>query len=169
MLAAAQRLADRLIRLSALIGTLALITEVGVILADVIGRFFGHPITGAQDISQMAMVVLVFGAMALCDKVEGHISIDLFENKLPPWMLRAGDIASALIGAAIFLGLAWATLESAALSRMLNLATNIIGLPKVWFQYFVVAAALITALGMSLRAITLVVSRRPLDADKETA
>lgn len=169
MLAATQRLADRLIGLSAFIGTLALIAEVVVILADVVGRFFGHPITGAQDISQMSMVVLVFGAMALTDKVEGHISVDVFENKLPPWLIRAGDISSALIGAAIFLGLAWATVESAALSRMLNLATNIIGLPKVWFQYFVVAAALVTSLGMSLRALTLIVTRQPPKAEKEAA
>lgn len=160
MLATIQKGADGLTRLSALIGTLGLITEVVVILADVIGRYFGHPLTGAQDISQMAMVVLVFGAMALCDKVGGHISVDLFENAMPGWMIRAGDVISALIGAMIFLGIAWTTWESAGLSKMLNLATNIIKLPKVYFQYFVIAASLITALGMILRALTLIFESR---------
>ena len=161
MLARIQTGADWLISLSALIGTLGLITEVVVILIDVIGRFFGHPLTGAQDISQMAMVVLVFGAMAMCDKVGGHISVDLFEMAMPSWLLRTSDTLSALLGAAIFFGIAWTTLESAALSKMLNLATNIIGLPKVWFQYFVVAAALVTATGMLLRAISLMLAPRP--------
>ena len=173
MLALAQRGADGLTRLSALIGTLGLLTEVVVILVDVVGRYFGHPLTGAQDISQMAMVVLVFGGMALCDKVGGHISVDLFENAMPRWMIRTGDIASALIGAAIFLGIAWTTLDSAALSKMLNLATNIIGLPKVWFQYFIVAASLITALGMLLRAIALILAPQPhhgrKDGDRKSA
>jgi len=169
VLAFVQRGADGLTRLSAFIGTLGLITQVVVILVDVVGRYFGHPLTGAQDISQMAMVVLVFGAMALCDKVGGHISVDLFENVMPGWMIRTSDTVSALLGAAIFLGIAWTTLESAALSKMLNLATNIIGLPKVYFQYFVVAAALVTALGMMLRAVNLMLSPQPRHGYEESA
>ncbi|WP_281840603.1 TRAP transporter small permease [Sinisalibacter aestuarii] len=164
-----QKWADGLTRLSALIGTIGLLTEVVVILVDVVGRFFGHPLTGAQDISQMAMVVLVFGAMAMCDKVGGHISVDLFENSMPGWMVRTGDVISALLGAVIFLGLAWTTWDSAGLSKMLNLATNIIGLPKVYFQYFIIAAALITALGMILRAISLFLSPLPHHGYKEKA
>lgn len=155
MLAYAQRGADGLTSLSALIGTLGLIAEVVVILVDVIGRYFGAPLKGAQDISEMSMILIVFGGMALCDKVGGHISVDLFENAMPRWMIRTGDILSALLGATIFLGIAWTTWDSAALSRMLNLATNIIQLPKVWFQYAIIAASLITALGMLLRALAL--------------
>lgn len=161
MLDTLQKGADGLTRLSALIGTLGLIAEVVVILIDVIGRFFGNPLTGAQDISTMAMVLVVFGGMALCDKIGGHISVDLFENSMSGWMVRVGDVVSALLGAAIFAGIAWTTWDSAALSRMLNLSTNIINLPKAWFQYFVIAASLITALGMLLRAVTLTLGRKP--------
>jgi TRAP-type C4-dicarboxylate transport system permease small subunit len=152
MLGALNRLADRLIDLSAFIGTLGLIVEVGVILTDVIGRAFGAPLRGAQDISTMAMVLVVFGGMALCDKVGGHIAVDLFENTFPRWAILLGDLLSALIGAVIFVLIAWTLWESAALSRMLNLSTNIINLPKAWFQYAMVAMSLITALGMLLRA-----------------
>jgi TRAP-type C4-dicarboxylate transport system permease small subunit len=155
VLASLQKGADGLTRLSALIGMIGLIAEVVVILIDVVGRFFGHPLTGAQDISMMAMVLIVFGGMALCDRIGGHIAVDLFENSMPTWMVRLGDVISALLGAAIFFGIAWTTWESAGLSRMLNLATNIINLPKAWFQYFMVVASVITALGMLLRALTL--------------
>lgn len=161
MLATLEKGADGLTRLSALTGTLGLFVAVAVTLVDVIGRFFGSPLTGAQDISTMAMVLIVFGGMALCDKIGGHISVDIFENSMPGWMVRLGDVVSALLGAAIFVGIAWTTWDSAALSRMLNLATNIINLPKAWFQYFVIVAALITALGMFLRAVTLTLGRRP--------
>ena len=58
MLALSQRGADGLTCPSALILTLGLLTEVVVILIDVIGRYFGQPLTGAQDISQMAMTKL---------------------------------------------------------------------------------------------------------------
>lgn len=84
-------------------------------------------------------------------------------------MVRTGDVISAFLGAVIFLGLAWITWGSAALSRMLNLATNIIALPKVYFQYFIIAASLITALGMILRALSLILTPLPHHGYKEKA
>lgn len=68
MLRALDTVAGRVIALSAILGTLGLLTEVAVILSDVIMRYFGAPIRGAQDVVQMSMVVLVFGGMALCDR-----------------------------------------------------------------------------------------------------
>lgn len=166
-----QKVADGLIRLSALLATIGLVTEVVVILTDVIGRYFGAPLTGAQDISQMAMVVLVFGAMGLCDKVGGHVSVDLFERSMPRWMIRTGDVASALIGAAIFIGIAWTTWAAIAQMRGLGivLKTNIIGLPFDWFKGFIVFASLITALGMILRAISLAFGPGPQHPREEAA
>jgi TRAP-type C4-dicarboxylate transport system permease small subunit len=152
--------ADGLIRLSALVGTFGLLAEVIVILIDVIGRYFGLPLTGAQDISQMAMVIVVFGGMALCDKVGGHISVDLFESYMPNWMNRLGDIISALLGAVIFFGIAWTTWASVAQMRGFGiiLKTNIIGLPFDWFKGAIIVMSLITALGMTLRAIGLILT-----------
>ena len=80
--------ADRLIGLSANLGALGLIVEVGVILVDVIGRSFGVPLYGSQDLISMSMVVLVFGAMALCDRQRGHIAVDLFEPRFPAALNR---------------------------------------------------------------------------------
>jgi TRAP-type C4-dicarboxylate transport system permease small subunit len=159
MLDRLDRWAAGLTSLAALIGTLGLITEVVVILIDVVGRYFGAPLSGAQDVSTMAMVILVFGGMALCDRLGGHIAVDLFEPAMPRWMRQAGDVISAILGAAIFIGIAWTMWESAQLSKMLNLATNIIQLPKVWFQYVVVVFSLIAAFGMGLRAVTLMFGR----------
>ena len=123
-----RKVADGLIGLSAALGALGLLVEVVVILTDVIGRAFGAPLFGSQDIITMAMVILVFGAMALCDRKGGHIAVDLFEKFFPSWLNRAIDIAAALIGAVIFFGLAWAVNESAKLSVMLNLSTNLLEL-----------------------------------------
>jgi len=156
--------ADGLISLSALVGTLGLLAEVVVILTDVIGRYFGKPLSGAQDISQMAMVIVVFGGMALCDKVGGHISVDLFENSMPNWMIRAGDIVSALLGALIFFGIAWTTWASVAQMRGYGiiLTTNIIGLPFDWFKGAIIVMSVITGIGMSLRALALILGVKPV-------
>lgn len=169
MLNATRKLADGLIALSATVGALGLILEVLILLADVIGRAFGAPIYGSQDMITMTMVMVVFGAMALCDRQGGHISVDLFERSYPAWLNRIIDIFSALLGAVIFFSIAYAVNESAKISIMLNLSTNLLRLPKAWFQNGLSVLALLTAAGMALRAIELTVSGRDIrkvDTDK---
>lgn len=148
-------MADRLIHLSATLGSLALVVEVVVILVDVIGRAFGKPLYGSQDLVTMTLVIVVFGAMALCDRAGGHIAVDLLERYYPPRMNLIIDIVAALIGALIFAGLAWAIWESSKLSVMLNLSTNLLLLPKSWFQWALMGFSIVTAFALFLRAIEL--------------
>ncbi|MBI1415711.1 MAG: TRAP transporter small permease subunit [Limimaricola sp.] len=158
--------ADRLISLSATFGALGLLVEVGTILYDVTGRALGHPLYGSQDVVTMTMVILVFGGMAICDRRGGHIAVDLLERHFPAWWNRMVDIAAALLGMVIFVAIAWAVNESAKLSVMLNLSTNLLLLPKAWFQYLLSTLALVTAAGMALRAVELALTGR--DIRKET-
>lgn len=155
-----RKLADGLIGLSASIGALGLLFVVVVILIDVIGRAAGHPLYGSQDIITMTMVIIVFAAMALCDRNGGHIAVDIFERHFPPALNRFIDIVSALLGGIIFLALSWAVWESAKLSIMLNLSTNLLRLPKLWFQLALCGFSVLAALGMFLRAAELAVSGR---------
>ena len=155
-----RKLADGLIGLSAAIGTLGLLVEVGVILVDVTGRAFGAPLYGSQDLITMTMVLVVFGGMALCDRQRGHISVDLFQRYYPRLMNRLIDIAAAVIGAVIFAAIAYAVYDSAKISVMLNLSTNLLALPKAWFQHALALLSAITALGLLLRAAELTLSGR---------
>lgn len=155
-------IADRLIGLSANLGIAGIFVEVTVILIDVIGRAFGAPLFGSQDIETMAMLVVVFGGMALCDRQGGHIAVDLLEHRFPGWLNRGIDIGAALLGAVIFVMIAWTVAESAKLSLMLNLSTNLLQLPKAWFQWALCGFALLTAAGMALRAAELTLSGRDL-------
>ncbi|WEX10533.1 TRAP transporter small permease [Chelativorans sp. AA-79] len=147
---------DRLIGLSNLLGSAALALVTIVILIDVIGRYFGAPLRGAQDIGQMGMVLIVFGGMAWCGRQGGHIAIDIFENAFPERVNHAIDIGVAFLGAFLFAAIAWKVIQSAQLSLMLNLATNIIQLPKAWFQWALAGFSILTALTMLLRGIELI-------------
>lgn len=158
--------ADRLIGLSANLGALGLLVEVIVILVDVVGRAFGSPLFGSQDITTMSMVILVFGGMAACDRHGGHIAVDLFEPRFSPSFNRFIDISSALLGAVIFAFIAWAIIESAKLSVMLNLSTNLLRLPKAWFQWSLAGFAILTAFAMALRSAELALSRRDVRSEK---
>ncbi|NKB28595.1 MAG: TRAP transporter small permease subunit [Rhodobacteraceae bacterium] len=160
MLERLRNIADRLIGLAANIGALGLLVEVGVIVVDVTGRSFGRPLFGSQDMITMFMIILVFGGMALCDRNGGHIAVDLLQPRFSATLNRAIDILSALLGAVIFAMIAWAIIDSARLSVMLNLSTNLLELPKAWFQWALAGFAVLTAAGMLLRSAELLLSGR---------
>ena len=162
-----RKLADRLIGLSAAIGSAALLCVVGVVLFDVVGRAFGNPLYGGQDITMMAMTVMIFAPMAQCDRLGGHIAVDLFERFFPAKLNYLIDIVVAIFGAAIFAALAWATWDSSQLSVMLNLSTNLLYLPKAWFQWAMVAFMLLAALGLALRAVELALTGRDIRSEKD--
>lgn len=152
---ALMRWTDRLIGLSAFIGTAGLLFVVGVILVDVVGRNVGRPLYGSQDMVTMTIVLIVFGGMALCDRLDGHIVVDIFETAFSERLNRVIDVASALLGALIFALIAWAVWNSAQLSEMLNLSTNLLRLPLAWFQYTLVAFSTVALLALALRAALL--------------
>ena len=162
-----RRIVDRLIGLSTIIGSAGLLAEVAIILVDVVGRAFGRPLFGSQDLITMTMVFVVFGGMAVCDRTGGHIAIDVFERLFPARFNRIVNAASALLGAAIFVMIAWTVIDSARLSVMLNLSTNLLNLPKAWFQWALAGFALLTALAMALRAVDIATGRN--DPDRQTA
>ena len=162
-----RKTADRLIGLSATIGAVALVGIMVTILIDVVGRAMGRPLYGSQDIITMSMVILVFGGMALCDRQGGHIAVDLLEPRFPPGLNRLIDIVVALTGAVIFAFIAWAVWDSAKLSQMLNLSTNLLRLPKAWFQWALAGFSVLAALGLLLRALELGLSGRDIRREAE--
>ena len=164
-----RKLADRLISLSAIIGSAGLLFEMMVILVDVVGRAFGSPLFGSQDMITMTMLMIVFGGMALCDRQGGHIAVDLLERKFPKKLNRMIDALSALMGAVIFVMLAWAVYKVVAINIRFGMpdSTNLLNLPMTWFRIAVVVLALVTAFGMLLRSIELAASIRDVRGERD--
>ncbi len=153
MLARLRRAADRLIDLSAALGALALLTIVSIVVIDVVGRYFGAPLYGAQDLQTMAAVFVVFGGMAYCDRQGRHVAVDLVEPLFSRRFNRLLTILGTATGAVIFALIAWYIFEASKLSLMLNLATNILTLPRAPFQYAIVAFSALTSAAMVLRLL----------------
>ena len=168
MLASLRTWADRLISLSAALGSIGLIFVTLVILIDVIGRGIQNPLYGSQDLMTMTLVIVIFGGMAICDRQGSHVAVDLLENYFPDALNRAIDILSALLGALIFVALAYTVYESAKISTMLNLSTNLLRLPKAWFQWGLCSLSLLTAVAMLLRVVELSISGRDVRKEKQS-
>jgi TRAP-type C4-dicarboxylate transport system permease small subunit len=155
MLSLARRVVDFLVDAAAAIAAIALVAMMCVVVVDVIGRFFGSPLRGAQDIVKMSFVFVVFGGMAFCDRIGGHVAVDLFESRFPKRLNFWFTVFGALVGAVIFALIAWQVWEATKISILLNSATNILNLPRAPFQYCIVAFAVLTSVSMILRATLL--------------
>ena len=153
MLRLLQRAVDGLVTLSAVVGAVALVVVVLTVLVDVVGRYFGAPLYGAQDIVQMAALFVVFGGMAFCERRGGHIQVDLLERRLPPRVNRVLIVAGCLAGALVFALIARQMWEASKLARMLNMGTNILALPRAPFQYALVGLSGIASVGLLLKAL----------------
>jgi TRAP-type C4-dicarboxylate transport system permease small subunit len=145
---------DHLIRLSAIIASLALVGIVATILFDVAGRnLLGAPLRGTQDLVQVALIIIIFGSVAIVDRQDSNVAVDLFEHQYSPMLNRILTAAGRLTGALIFFGIAWTMVDSAAISSMLNLSTNILNIPKAPFQYIIAGFSVLAGVTMVLRVI----------------
>ena len=155
MLRQVERAVDGLVTLSAVSGAVALIVIVVTVLADVVGRYFGSPLYGAQDIVQMAAVFVVFGGTAFCERRGGHIQVDLFERAFSGRVNRALLVVGCVVGAVVFALIAWQMWEASKLARLLNMATNILSLPRAPFQYAVAVLSAVTSVALAAKAAAL--------------
>ena len=75
---------------------------------DVNGRkLLSNSIPGSLELTELLMVVVIFGALPLVSMRGEHVVFDSLDSHLPPWLLRAqAMIVHALCGLAL-LGLAY--------------------------------------------------------------
>ncbi|MCO5073000.1 MAG: TRAP transporter small permease [Rhizobiaceae bacterium] len=64
-------------------------------LVDVVGRYFNHPLYGAFEMIQMAMIFLIFTALPAVTLKREHVTVDLVQGVLPA---RIKHIALSLVG-----------------------------------------------------------------------
>jgi TRAP-type C4-dicarboxylate transport system permease small subunit len=79
---------ERLLRWSTgLMAAMALFTIMWLTLVDVIGRrFFDHSVPGGLELTEILMVVVIFGAMPLVSWRNEHVVFDSLDSYLPEWV-----------------------------------------------------------------------------------
>jgi TRAP-type transport system small permease protein len=85
------------------VGAIAAIALVGLVLltcVDVVGRYvFNRPLTGAFELSELAMGALVFASLPLVTLRRQHVTVDLFDRLLPAAWRPAQNAAAQLVAA----------------------------------------------------------------------
>jgi len=79
---------ERILRWSTgLLAAMALFTIMWLTLVDVTGRrFFSHSVPGGLELTEILMVIVIFGAMPLVSWRNEHVVFDSLDGVLPDWV-----------------------------------------------------------------------------------
>lgn len=79
---------ERILRWSTgLMAAMALFTIMWLTLVDVTGRrFFSHSVPGGLELTEILMVIVIFGAMPLVSWRNEHVVFDSLDSFLPDWV-----------------------------------------------------------------------------------
>jgi TRAP-type C4-dicarboxylate transport system permease small subunit len=94
--------------LCGLLSGIALFAIMALTFFDVLGRkFLSSSIPGSLEITELLMVVVIFGALPLVSRRGEHVEFDSLDPYLPQWLRRAQSVLVHLFCGALLLGLAW--------------------------------------------------------------
>ena len=80
---------------------------------DVLGRkFASNSIPGSLELTELLMVVVIFGGLPLVSERGEHVVFDSLDHYLPDWALRVQSILVNVICAVVLLGLGWLMWDS---------------------------------------------------------
>lgn len=137
--------------LAVLSGLVLLLMMLGTV-ADVVMRYvFNAPFRGSLELTEFAMSLIVFLAMAHCGWTGGHIAVDLLERWLDrPW-LRFLPALLSIIGAALFAVMTYQVAVEALATT--SKVSNMMRIPHYPFKLAVAFGAAMFSLTLLLEAI----------------
>jgi TRAP-type transport system small permease protein len=75
---------------------------------DVLGRKFAdNSIPGSLELTELMMVMVIFGALPLVSERGEHVEFDSLDPYLPAWLRRTQAVLVHLLCAVVLLGLGW--------------------------------------------------------------
>jgi TRAP-type C4-dicarboxylate transport system permease small subunit len=116
---------------------------------DVVLRYvFNAPFRGSLEVTQFAMSAIVFLGLAHCGWTGGHVAVDILERSLTHRRLRWVPVLLSLIGAVVFVAIAWYSLQEALATT--HRVSNMLRWPHYPFL-------LLTAFGSAVYALVLLI------------
>ena len=94
--------------LCGLLSGIALFAIMALTFFDVLGRkLASRSIPGSLELTELLMVVVIFGALPLVSRRGEHVEFDSLDPYLPPWLRRAQAVFVHLLCGIVLLGLGW--------------------------------------------------------------
>ena len=132
----------------AVLGVAAALLLLGMTLltfADVVARYLlNRPIRGAFEITELALLVLIFAGLPLVSRADEHVTMDFIDRILPPLLLRALVRLVHAACAVLMFFLAWQVWIKAGKISGYGDTTDILRIAVGPFVYFMDAMIALT-------------------------
>jgi tripartite ATP-independent transporter DctM subunit len=129
-------------------GVFVIFLTTGLVCADVIMRFFDHPIRGVTEIVEVMMITAVFFGLAHTYNEKGHISMDLITPRLSAKVKSVWEFCTTLIGLALFVIITWRVLLQTISFAQRNLNHGYTPIPVAPFSAFIVLGCILMSILM---------------------
>lgn len=140
------RIPGLVLRLFGGVAAAALFAMMLLTFADVFSRkFLGNSITGAVELTELAMLVMIFCALPLASLAGEHIVFDLLDRLLPRAVLRWQQVASHVLTAAVFAGAGWVVWQRALRTADMGDTTATLVIRIAPYQQLVALMLVLTA------------------------
>ena len=140
-------LAGGLRALARLAAALVLLFMMLLTTVDVIGRkFLGHSVHGSLELTELAMLVLIFAALPVATLAGQQIFFDLFDSWLPRRARRWQRVVGHLLSVGFLAAAAWFVLGKAGNTKAMGDITAQLAIPVAPFQYAAAVLIFATAL-----------------------
>jgi len=140
-----------------------------LVVANVIGRYlFNAPITGAFEITESLLVVIIMLGLGLTQYHDGHIRVTILTRRMPLAWARLAKICALLLGAVFFAWCAYASWKFAYESYSFNEQEwGTITFPLYPFKFVVFLGVVL--LGIQFLLDTIHEIAKPPSADRPAA
>jgi TRAP-type C4-dicarboxylate transport system permease small subunit len=141
------------------IASVLLFFTVILTLCDVVGRnILSHPIPGATELTELALVGITFLVYPRVAFARQHIVIDLFDQWMGVTAKRLQQMLAGTLGAVLFGAIGWRLLTLADRAQGYGDVTGYLKLPVYPALYFMAVFAGLTALGFAATVVLAVIS-----------
>ena len=124
-----------------------------VTFGDVVGRtIFARPFAGASELTELGLMGITFLVYPQLAYRQHHITVDLFDIPGGPRVRRLQEALAGLVGAAVFLALAYWLWVTAERSAQYGDETAALHIPLAAAQYFMSFSSGLTAAAFVARA-----------------
>jgi TRAP-type C4-dicarboxylate transport system permease small subunit len=142
-----RKILDRLLYWSTgLMAAIALFAIMWLTLVDVSGRkFLSNSVPGALEITEILMVIVIFGALPLVSWRNEHVTFDSFDAFLPDWLKRLQAKLVDLLCGSVFAFLGYLMVLRGDRFREYGDTTAYLLLPVAPVAYLMAALLFLTA------------------------
>ncbi len=131
-----ERFVDKFVSIFKVFGAICIAGMMFLTCVDVIGRLFGHPILGAEEIVGFMAALAMAAAMPYTHAMHAHVGVDMLVKELSPKAQAIIDSITNFLAFVLFSLMGWQTWLYAGTLKRSGQVSMTLELPSYYVVYF---------------------------------